>query len=458
MRQTSEQGRQTRLCLLLALLCLSAGSFAQDDPAAFDLDTANNNFSEFYEDGLYNQATVAATRALWMARVNYGEESIEAALAQINLANAQQKSADHPAAIDSFEQSIRRIEAVDGVVSARLVKPLMGLAASQNVIGAFDRGLVNYQRALRLNHVDNGLYNEKQLPIRDSLTETYLALGEQADAEFQQEIQVIILQQEYGNDPAKVIPAMYKLANWYGRTNQPTKQAYQYQAAVRLIREQSDKNSPDQIEALRELSNIYRRMDMPAESMRLLKRAYRLNAEAEQPDPVLAADIQIQIGDFYNMFGDRRSAREHYKIAWNTLTGMGGQETLLNEYFAQPVNLEGPPLPQVYPANSSTAELFFQEPGRFTEGYVLAEYDVDADGRVRNVRIIESEPVSLIDKKIRVALSRHRYRPRIVAGAFSAASGERIRHSFNYEPPSEQEEQDNDTEKLGRPGQQLFTP
>ena len=43
----------------------------------------------------------------------------------------------------------------------------------------------------------------------------------------QQEIQVVILQQEYGNDTEKIIPAMFKLAKWYGRTNQPEKQAYQ---------------------------------------------------------------------------------------------------------------------------------------------------------------------------------------------------------------------------------------
>jgi tetratricopeptide (TPR) repeat protein len=444
--------------VLTALFCLPVAGWAQDAPAEFDLNEANENSADFFTAGRDDQSTVAATRALWTARINYGEESIEAALAQIRLANAQQKSGDHPAAVDSFEQSIRRIEAVDGIVSPKLVTPLMGLAASQNALGAFDRGLISYQRALRLNHVDNGLYNEQQLPIRDQLTETYMALGEQDDAEFQQEIQVVILQQEYGNNPEKVIPAMYKLAGWYGRTNQPQKQAHQYQTAVKMIREQTDKNSPDQIEALRELSKIYFHMNMPAESMRTLKRAYRFNAEASEPDPVLAADIEIQIGDFYNLFGNRNNARRYYKIAWDRLDALGGKEELLDNYFGSPVMLEGPALPDVYPMNSSTAELLVQQPQRFREGYVMAEFNVEADGRVRKIRIIESAPASLIDKRVRIVLARQRYRPRFIAGEALASNGERLRHQFNYELQRNQNDDDKDGERLTRPGLLELTP
>jgi tetratricopeptide (TPR) repeat protein len=458
MRQSCGQAKRTGVCVLTALFCLPVAGWGQDAPATFDLNEANENSADFFSNGRNDQTTVTATRALWTARVNYGEESIEAALAQIKVANAQQKSADHPAAVDSFEQSIRRIEAVEGIVSPKLVSPLMGLAASLNTLGAFDRGLITYQRALRLNHVDNGLYNEQQLPIRDRLTETYMALGEQDDAEFQQEIQVVILQQEYGNNPDKVIPAMYKLAGWYQRTNQPQKQAYQYQTAVRMIREQADKDSPNQIEALRELSKIYFRMNMPAESMRTLKRAYRLNAEASEPDPVLAADIEIQIGDFYSLFGNRNNARQYYKNAWNRLDALGGKEELLDNYFGRPVMLEGPAFPDVYPMNSSTAEMLVQQPERFREGYVMAEFNVEANGRVRDIRIIESAPAALIDKRVRIVLARQRYRPRFVAGEPIASNGERFRHPFNYAQQHDQNDDDKAGERLTRPGLLERTP
>ena len=442
--------------LSAALVGFSLNAVAQEIPADFDLDAANNNFAEFFDDGLYDQAAVAATQALWTARINFGEESIEAALAQVNLANAQQKTGDHAAAIDSYEKSIRRLEAVEGIVSPKLVNPLMGLAASQNAMGAYDRGLITYQRALRLNHVDNGLYNEAQLPIRDGLTETYLALGDKSDADFQQEIQVVIMQQEYGNNTDKVLPAMYKLANWYQRSNQPDKQAYQYQKAVQLIREETFKNNPDQIQALRELSKTYYRMNMPSESMRLLKQSYRLNAEAAEPDPLLAADINVQIGDFYNLFGSPKDASKHYKMAWNTLSGIEGQDSLLEEYFGRPVFLEGPVLPDVYPAKTSMARMYMENPQMFGEGYLMAEYDVDDRGRVENVRIIESDPPSLMDRRMRSSLARQRYRPKIVNGEMASAEGERLTHNFNYELGADKREQKQ--EKLMRPGQLMLNP
>ena len=459
MRHDCRAGITNSFCLLLALFCMPVFGLTQGPPQALDLDTANENDGDFFADDLSQQATIAATRALWSARINFGEESIEAALAQLKLGYAQQKSADHPAAIDSFQQSIRRIEAAEGIVSPRLVKPLMGLATSQNVIGAFDRGLVNYQRALRLNHVEHGLYNEQQLPIRDGLTETYLSLGDQSNAEFEQKIQPMILQQEYGPDPQRLLPAFFKLAGWYERTNQPQKQAYQYQTAVRMIRnEMADKDSPAQITALLELANVYLRMDMYVESLQLLKRSYRLNAEADQPDPRLAAHIQVKIGDFYTIFGQRNNAREHYMLAWKVLNELGNEETLIAEYFGNPIVLQGPALPDIYPTNASTAKLFVQQPEQFQEGYVMAEYDVDATGRVRNVRIIESAPSALIDKKLRISLSQQLFRPRVINGEMAATNGERLYHLFSYEQQTEQADDDKDNARLTRPDLRSYAP
>ncbi|MGI9292073.1 MAG: energy transducer TonB [Gammaproteobacteria bacterium] len=428
----------------LALSCMAVSANEQI--------TTTSDFDAFFEDGLYRPTEGNASQELWNARINFGEESVEAALAQINLAKAQQQKADYPAAIDNFEIGIRRIEAAEGIVSPLLVEPLMGLAASNNAMGAYDRGLVNYERALRLNHVDLGLYNDQQLPIRDELTETYLALGAQADAEFQQEIQLVILQQEFGADMDRVIPAFYKLAGWYERTNQPQKQAYQYQQAVRMIREQTDKNSPNQIEALRELSRTYYKMNMPAESMRMLKRAYRINTEAEEPDPLLAADIQVEIGDFYSLFGSRKDSVQHYQTAWNMLTTAEDQEELRDSYFSEPIFLQGPPLPTLYPVSPATRNLFQEQPNLFAEGFAIAEYDVDASGRVRNVRIIESEPAKLIDKKFRLSLTRQRYRPRLVDGAPVRTTGEQVRIAFNYEKQSNKAEKEGKPERLKRPG------
>jgi tetratricopeptide (TPR) repeat protein len=418
------------------------------------LDQAHARFLELFDAGLYPQAVDAARQVLEMTRWNYGNASLEAALAQINLATVQSRTGENEAAIENYTNSIAIIEKAEGIISPRLINPLMGLASAYNATGSYDLGLLAYERTLRINHVELGLQNEQQIPIRDGLTESFVALGELQKAEFQQEVQVTILRKEYGKNSELLLPSIYKLANWYRRTNQPEQEAYQYRTAVGLIRENTNKQSPAQIDALRNLAAVYQRVNMPAESMRLLKRSYRLNAEATEPDPILAADIQVQIADSYNLFGSRRDAQRYYVGAWNTLEQLGDQEALLDEYFALPVSLQSNSLPNIYPDNSKTIERFQEDPNRFMSGYVTAEYDIDASGRVRNIRIIESYPADMLDKRVSILLSRRNYRPRMLDGVPVETKAEQLQHEFNYEAQLNEEDEDSEEEggRIERPG------
>jgi tetratricopeptide (TPR) repeat protein len=412
------------------------------------LDQAHAEFLKLFEAGRYPEARDAASQVLEITRWSYGNASLEAALAQINLATVQSRTGEYDAAIENYTKSIAIIEKAEGIISTRLLNPLMGLASAYNASGAYDLGLLTYERTLRINHVEHGLQNERQMPIRDGLTESYVGLGELKKAGFQQEVQVAIIRKEFGEDSAQILPSIYKLANWYGRTNQPEEEAYQYYTAVRIIQKNTDSQNPNQIDAIRNLAVVYQGMNMPAEAIRLLKRAYRLNAEADSPDPLLAADIQVQIGDFYNLFGSRGDAQRYYVEAWNTLEQLGEQETRLEKYFGSPVNLRNDMLPPVYPDNSKTMELFQKDPAEFMSGYLTAEYDIDTTGRVQNIRIIESYPVDLLDKRVSRILSRQTFRPRILDGAPVETKGEQLQHEFNYE--AQAGDDDDEVEEKGR--------
>jgi tetratricopeptide (TPR) repeat protein len=448
------------LCVTFSAVVLTSPLRAETDDSTNSgslniapLDQAHAHFLELFDAGLYPEAKIAGSQVLEITRWTYGNASLEAALAQINLATVQSRTGEYETAVENYTNSIAIIEKVEGIISPRLINPLMGLASAYNATGAYDLGLLTYERTLRINHVELGLQNEQQMPIRDGLTESFVALGKLKKADFQQKVQVAITRKEYGENSEQILPSIYKLANWYRRTNQPEQEAYQYQTAVRLIRENTDKQSPAQIDALRNLAVVYQRVNMPAESMRLLKRAYRLNAEAAEPDPLLAADIQVQVGDFYNLFGSRRDAQRYYVGAWNTLEQLGDQEVLLEEYFGIPVNLQGADLPDVYPDSSSTITRFRENPNKFMSGYVTAEYDIDASGRVENIRIIESYPADLLDKRVRMTLSRQNYRPRMLDGVPVATQAEQLQHEFNYEiQPDEGDDKGEEGGRIERPG------
>jgi TonB family protein len=441
------------LCLTFSMVHAETSDPISNDTLNIDpLDRAQAHFLELFNDGLYQKAKVAAGQTLEMTRWNYGNSSLEAALAQINLATTQSYTGDYEAAIENYTSSIAVIENIEGIISPRLINPLMGLASAYNATGGYDLGLVTYERSLRINHVELGLQNEQQMPIRDGLTESYIALGKLSKADFQQEVQVSLLRKEYGENAEQLLPSIYKLADWYRRTNQPEQEAYQYRTAVRLIHNNADKQSPAQIDALRKLAAVYQRSNMPAESMRLLKRSYRLNAGADEPDPLLAADIQVQIGDFYNLFGSRRDAQRYYVGAWNTLEQLGGQEALLNEYFAVPVNLENSRLPEVYPNNSKTLARYQQAPDKFMSGYITAKFDIDTSGRVQNIRIIESNPTDFLDKQVRMILSRQYYRPRMLDGIPVETMDEQLQHQFGYEIERNDTDESEDGGRIERPG------
>ena len=440
------------LYLLLSVAFAETGDSTNANSLNIDpLDQAHARFLKLFNDGLYDQATVAASQTLEIARWTYGNNSLEAALAQTNLATVQSRKSDYEPAIKNYMSSIEIIEDSEGIVSPRLINPLMGLASAYNTTGAYDLGLLTYERTLRINHVELGLRNEQQMPIRDGLTESYVALGDLDKADFQQEVQTRIIRQEFGGNSEQALTSIYKLARWYERTNQLELEAYQYQAALRLIRENTDKESPAQIDALRNLAQVYQRAYMPAESMRLLKQSYRLNAEATEPDPLLAADIQVQIGDFYTLNGRRRDAQRYYIRAWNTLEQFGNQEALLEEYFSVPINLADRTLPGVYPDNPKTITRFEKNPDTFLDGYVTAQYDIDASGRVRNIRIIESDPAGILDKRIRMMLSRRYYRPRIIDGIPVETKNKLIQHQFNYEVEPDNTDIEKDSSRIERP-------
>jgi protein TonB len=67
------------------------------------------------------------------------------------------------------------------------------------------------------------------------------------------------------------------------------------------------------------------------------------------------------------------------------------------------------------------------------EGYVLVEFTIDVDGRVKNVRIVESDPEGLFDREVIRAMSKWRYAPQLVNGIAVERPGVTTRFNFKLE-------------------------
>jgi tetratricopeptide (TPR) repeat protein len=417
------------------------------------LDEAHQRFLYYFDDENYELALVAAEQAVILARSVHGDQSLEAGLALANLATVQSRLANYGDALTNYSASVFLIESTEGNISPRLVNPLLGLAATHNALGEFDRGLLVYQRALRINHVEQGLYNNDQMKIRDGLTESYVGLDEMEDAEDQQEVQELIVREKHADELEILMPAIVKLADWYRRTNQPMKEQQQYQRAINTVRQAEGDTIAQQIEALRGLAAAYSRSSQYSVSIRVLKQAYRMNAERTAPDPILGAAILVELGDTYNIFDSRRDAQRSYVSAWQLLSESGDYDDEIQRFFGQPVAIRMGSLPDIYPDNSKMQDKALTDPDAFEPGYMNLSFDVSETGQVENLQVVESDPPNMLDKKVKRYVARYIYRPRMANGAPVNTENVQLGHAFRFSKDVFVEETFEETsQRLNYPG------
>ena len=85
-----------------------------------------------------------------------------------------------------FAESIELIEKNQNIISPELNSPLYGIALTFNQFGQYEDAINILERSLRINHVNEGLYNLNQIKIHDSLTESYVGIKDVKNANHHQ--------------------------------------------------------------------------------------------------------------------------------------------------------------------------------------------------------------------------------------------------------------------------------
>lgn len=67
------------------------------------------------------------------------------------------------------------------------------------------------------------------------------------------------------------------------------------------------------------------------------------------------------------------------------------------------------------------------------EGYVILSFDINEEGRVANIQVIEAKPKRLFEREARRALKRWKYKPMLVNGEAVVQQGQKIRLDFQLE-------------------------
>jgi protein TonB len=67
------------------------------------------------------------------------------------------------------------------------------------------------------------------------------------------------------------------------------------------------------------------------------------------------------------------------------------------------------------------------------EGYVLLTFDINEEGRVINIQVVEANPKRLFEREARRALKKWKYKPMLVNGKAVIQHGQKIRLDFQLE-------------------------
>jgi len=345
-------GRKLILACLLAFV--SAASVGQIvSPSGEERTVADDEFRRLFAGNQFAEALPFAERVVQLTE-GVDPNDNELPVAYNNLGVVQLRVGDLDAAEASFRRALELLEDRVGIVSRRLIAPLAGLGAVHAARGNHALAADSLQRALAVSRRANGLFNIGQMELLESLIENYEAVGNKPGVERERRYAVQVVQQEYGFDDPRTIPATILLAEWYEKTYGYALARAQWQQVVAVAsRESGGRNTATILGLLGVARNHRLQFVLDPESLEPdplpldprtgrpnlfimgfeqqfdLKMSHKGEAAAlqalklldETPDPPkrLLSQALIELGDWYATRGKFDTAIPYYRRAWPLL-------------------------------------------------------------------------------------------------------------------------------------------
>lgn len=373
-----------------------------------------------------------------------GSETARAATAEIGTATQSAKETPEPPALEALEASIAQLESRHGAYSPALPEQLLSLGQALQAAGRHRDAADILRRGAHLARVSTGLYSSTQLPLLEAEITSLLALKDYPAVDERQtwlhRVQQRSLEPGFGRARALVRHADWqRQAYLHAIDEQPAQRLLQMwelnrQALNELLETEGDR-SPRLLLPLRGMlqtqylisdlqwqggpglydayqvvergpgspRNSYRR-DSYDKGLALLRAMHELHAGQSGAGSPAAIRTLVQLGDWQQWHGEHEAALKTWRQALTELAASKSAQTRneLDELFAAPVPLPDlPGVSQFAPVPTSP------------EGDILLEFDVGADGRVRDLlRRDDSEEASGVAHKLMRKLRRTPFRPR----------------------------------------------
>jgi len=391
------------------------------------------------QQGILDEADIAAKRIVEMAIKVYGPQSRETANALNNLGIVQHSNGQYDAAIQNFTSSVEIIELVADRLNDALVNPLKGLGAAQLGNGRPDQARRTFVRAAHITQVNEGPHNLGQIEILESIAETYIRMGDTKTARGILDRIHIINVKHFEQDPLGLLPSLMSRADWQHRAGYYAEERTTYRRAIRIIETTSGKNDPLLVEPLRRLAESFYFIDVTMATPQqqglvstgeiYFKRAARIAEKSEDMDWRERAKAQLVLADYYVFIDSQNRSRKIYTQVWDLLSANEEKIVQRTAWFENPVAIRAGVLP-TFAGNASPGN-----PARddLASGKIVVDYSVSARGRVRDLRT-EAFPEEFTDMQrvVHREIRQRVHRPRVVDGAPVESVDLQFEHDFSY--------------------------
>lgn len=357
----------------------------------------------------------------------YGLKQPQRIVPLINLGVARLRAGAPLDAMRDFRSAIELASTVDSPRDPRLGEAYYGLGSAHFELGQWPAAIKAFEDGLQQQRVHSGLYSEGQIDFLRALALSNRALGKTRAADQWQERRIEVAERLFQTDAARMAWTYVDAGRWF-RDGGRTEDAIALHArAVNVIEAGHGPNAPLLIGPLTDLaiSGALRGSGpgLPPLLPRLnpiptLDRARRLALADDGASASDRAGVLERVGDAHWTLGRRREALTLYARA----TGLGPRSEKTSGFavFDRPAFL-------VFHPPTLVGNL------ARSQGYVLAEFDVDTQGRARDIEIVEGAPAyfsATLGPRLVAAIRVAKLRPRIVDGQPVATFGVRYRIEF----------------------------
>ena len=389
-------------------------------------------FLDLVEERRFEEALPFAETMVELAEDEFGSPSPDLATALTNLAYVQRSLENYDESNEAFVAAIDMYRETEGPFTPSAINPLVSMGANYYATGEFFQALNIFQEARTINRRAFGLLNPEQVEIVYHISATLASMRQFEEAHQYQQDALRLMERVNGSDSLEILPYIYRYAEWLASGFQFEAARNQYLRAMDIIREIDGPESALLVTPLRELGNTFRVQKLAeGRGISALRRALEIAEAQSEPDNVELARVLRDIGDWYTAFSRVGPSGEEYLRAWDLLGNVENGQELRAEWFD---DSNGDYVLREYPSSRGVVDA--TEPGA-EEGFVRVVFDIDVDGKPLNVTVLESDPEGFKDATMRRAISRSRFRPRIVDGELVYAPGLIRNFTFHYVPDEE---------------------